>query len=146
MNYPAAELRGILKVDYYFEKPMFSQTLPYKETSEQSSVEYFDLKPFSWPSCARLSSAAKWPCRIALRRFGKRNSAPLYSSMCKMSSGKKNGISGSEKNWIISIPPSAISAATPNGRPLPRPEYSTTPNSSISSDLSTKTKLPTLIR
>jgi len=43
MNYPAAELRGILKVDYYFEKPMFSQTLPYKETSEQSSVEYFDL-------------------------------------------------------------------------------------------------------
>ena len=31
MNYPATELRGILKVVNYFEKPMVSQTLPCKE-------------------------------------------------------------------------------------------------------------------
>ena len=31
MNYPVAELRGILKVVNYFEKPMISQTLPCKE-------------------------------------------------------------------------------------------------------------------
>ena len=31
MNYPVAELRGIIKVVNYFEKPMVSQTLPCKE-------------------------------------------------------------------------------------------------------------------
>ncbi|PIX12268.1 hypothetical protein COX67_00990 [Candidatus Falkowbacteria bacterium CG_4_10_14_0_2_um_filter_36_22] len=31
INYPATELRGILKVVNYFEKPMVSQTLPCKE-------------------------------------------------------------------------------------------------------------------